>query len=69
MKKTFNMGVLIYVLFFMVIYHGYFEKETPVVTVKCASPLIDSLPCLKSTRLKKFPLTFAPPYGHPAARS
>lgn len=36
MKRTFNAGVLIYVLFFMVLYHGYLEKETPVVTVKCA---------------------------------
>lgn len=40
MKRTFNMGVLIYVLFFMVLYHGYMDKEVPVVTVKCAHALI-----------------------------
>lgn len=36
MKRTFNAGVLIYVLFFMVLYHGYLQKEVPVVSVKCA---------------------------------
>lgn len=33
MKRTFNAGVGIYILFYMVVYHGYMTKEAPVVTV------------------------------------
>ena len=33
MKRMFNAGVGIYILFFLVFYHGYLFKEAPVVTV------------------------------------
>ena len=33
MKRLFNAGVGIYVLFFLVFYHGYLFKESPLVTV------------------------------------
>lgn len=33
MKRMFNAGVGVYILFFVVLYHGYMYKEVPVVTV------------------------------------
>ena len=44
MSRTFTVGVLIYVLFFIILDHGYLEKEQPFVGMDFSLDLVRACP-------------------------